>query len=301
MSRYKYKNPSKSDDGFWFKTSLFALLAGIAFWIFQQFGSKKSETPLPSPQSPAMPTASSLVPDEVWPTSTTGVVVQHTYYVLSYSEDHEQAEWVAYELLRERLEQPWVERSGAFRPDPAVRTESATPRDYSGSGYDRGHLVPAADMAFDAVAMDETFFMSNISPQVRSFNGGVWRELEENIRDWAKRMDRLYVVTGPVLTRPGLSKIGFNQVTVPSDFYKVILAPQQRSAIAFVIPNATSSAPLMEYACSVDAVETLTGLDFFPRFLKGADERIEAHVNEALWPTSRKRYERRLRQWNQQQ
>ncbi|MCS7036848.1 MAG: DNA/RNA non-specific endonuclease [Saprospiraceae bacterium] len=295
-----YRHPSSADDGIWFKTGLFALLAGLAFWIFQQFGGDKKEESLPKVESPREAPATCRVPEDILPTSTTGAVVRHTYYVLSYSEDHEQAEWVAYELLRERLQQPWVERFGAFRPDPDVRTESATPRDYSGSGYDRGHLVPAADMAFDAKAMDETFFMSNISPQVRTFNGGVWRELEENIRDWAKRMDVLYVVTGPVLTRPGLGQIGFNRVTVPSAFYKVIYAPQQRNAIGFVIPNAMSDRPLLEYACSVDEVEKITGIDFFLRLLRGAEERLEADADKTLWPTSSRRYERRLREWNRE-
>ncbi len=298
-SMSKRVKSSTAGDGFWLRTSLFALLAGIAFWVFQQFeSSDKSRATLPAATSEQQGT--SLVPEEILPTSTTGAIVQHTYYILSYSEKDEQAEWVAYELLRERLNRPWVQRSGTFRPDPAVPTESATPRDYSGSGYDRGHLVPAADMAFEPAAMDETFLMSNISPQVRTFNGGIWRELEENARDWAKWMGHLYIITGPVLTRPALGHIGFNQVTVPASFYKVILAPQQRSAIAFVIPNAMSNRPLMEYACTVDDVEALTGIDFFPRLLRGDDERIEAAVDKSQWPISSKRYERRLRQWNQQ-
>ncbi len=81
---------------------------------------------------------------------------------------------------------PWVDRQGDFRPDDKVKTGSATPADYRSSGYDRGHLVPAADMAFSAEAMSATFVMSNISPQARNFNNGVWRELEELTRSWAK-------------------------------------------------------------------------------------------------------------------
>lgn len=155
-------------------------------------------------------------------------------------------------------------------------------------------------MAFDTLAMNETFLMSNISPQVRTFNGGIWRELEENVRDWAKQLGMLYIVTGPVLTRPALGQIGSNRVTVPAAFYKIIYAPRQRSAIAFVLPNTLSKRPLVEYACSIDDVEALTGIDFFPTLLSGADERLEATVDKSLWPLSSKRYERRLRQWNQQ-
>ncbi len=288
-----------NNEGFWFKTGLFALLAGISFWVFQQFDNSPSATVVLEGQSNAShQRAECLVPEEMLPTSSIGAVVCHTYYAVSYSEEHEQAEWVAYELLRERLEKPWVERSGAFRPCPDVSTESATPRDYTGSGYDRGHLVPAADMAFDPVAMDKTFLMCNISPQVRAFNGGIWRELEENMRDWARRVGQLYVVTGPVLSMPPVERIGFNRVSVPQAYYKIALAPRQQSGIAFVIPNALSERPLMDYACTIDDVEALTNIDFFPKVLAGDNEAVEAYIDKNLWPVSRKRYEKRLRQWN---
>ena len=292
----------KSDsDGFIFKTGLFAILAGLAFWVFNQFGGKKSEPELDpvvnTEQSAPRPTPT--VPDDILPTSSTGEIIHHTYYTLSYVEDHEQAEWVAYELTRTRLDKNWVDRAGSFFPDPLVRTESATPRDYSGSGYDRGHLAPAADMAFDTVAMNETFFMSNISPQERAFNGGVWRELEENVRDWARKFEHLYVVTGPVLTRPGNGQIGFSKVTVPASYYKVLLAPEQHRAIAFILPNTVSDKPLMEYACTIDEVEELTRIDFFPKILKGLDEELEGSLDKSAWTVNNKRYEKRLREWNQ--
>lgn len=298
MARRKSASDS---DGFIFKTGLFAVLAGLAFWVFNQFGGKKSEPELDpvvtTEQSDPRPAPT--VPDNILPVSTTGEIIRHTYYTLSYVEDHEQAEWVAYELTRERLDKNWVDRAGSFFPDPLVRTESATPRDYSGSGYDRGHLVPAADMAFDTLAMNETFFMSNISPQERAFNGGVWRELEENTRDWARKFEHLYVVTGPVLTRPGNGQIGFSKVTVPASYYKVLLAPEQHRAIAFVLPNAVSDKPLMEYACTIDQVEELTRIDFFPNLLQGLDEELEGSLDKSAWPINSRRYEKRLREWNQ--
>jgi endonuclease G len=294
------RKSSSDSDGFIFKTGLFAVLAGIAFWVFNQFGGNKAE-PNPDTSDPVVQIdnrPAPTVPDEILPTSTTGEIVHHTYFSLSYSEDHEQAEWVAYELNRDRLNQNWVERATTFRPDPDVRTESATPRDYSGSGYDRGHLAPAADMAFDTLAMLETFYMSNISPQERAFNGGVWRELEECTRDWARQFKQLYIATGPVLARPGKSKIGFSNVTVPAAYYKVLLAPEQHRAIAFVLPNSVSDRPLMEYACTIDQVETVTGIDFFPKLLKGLDEELEGSLDKEAWPINSKRYEKRLQEWN---
>ena len=295
------RKSSSDSGGFIFKTGLFAILAGLAFWIFNQFSGKKNESP--GPAAPQVQTEFKVKPaptvdDRILPVSADNQLVRHTYYTLSYSEDHEQAEWVAYELTRERLDQHWVERATTFRPDPEVRTESATPRDYSGSGYDRGHLCPAADMAFDTLAMNETFFMSNMSPQIKGFNGGIWRELEECTRDWARRFSRLYVVTGPVLSRPTLGTIGFSKVTVPAAYYKVLLAPDQRRAIAFLMPNEVSTRPVMDFASDIDELEKITGIDFFPKLLKGLDEELESSLDKDAWPVNTKRYEKRVYEWN---
>lgn len=302
------RKSSSDSGGFLFKTGLFALLASLAFWAFNRFSGKKTpdsqdnqpKTELPADNNPpsGIRDPKSFVPENILPASTTGEVVRHTYFVLSYSEDHEQAEWVAYELTRERLNKKWAERPNTFRPDPDVRTESATPRDYNGSGYDKGHLCAAADMAFDATAIDETFLMSNMSPQLRPFNGGIWRELEECTRDWARKFENLYVVTGPVLPQTPLGAIGFSKVTVPGAYYKVLYAPEQHKAIAFVMPNEMSTKPVMDYAVSIDQVEKLTGLDFFPNLLKGLDEEIEGSLDKDAWPVDRRRFEERVEEWN---
>ena len=310
------RNASSGSGGFLFKSGLFALLAGVAFWVFNQFGGKKTPdstndpviTEMPAGNPPAEDPASGQeqpagkktfnVPEEILPASTTGEVVRHSYFVLSYDEDHEQAEWVAYEITRDRLHANWAERPNTFRPDADVRTESATPRDYTGSGYDKGHLCPAADMAFETLAIDETFLMSNMSPQAPAFNGGIWRELEECTRDWGRKFKRVYVGTGPVLTQTPLGSIGFSKVTVPGAYYKVLYAPEQHKAIAFVMPNEMSGQPVMDYAVSIDEVEKLTGLDFFPSLLKGLDEEIEGSLDKDAWPIDRQRYKKRVEEWN---
>ena len=109
-----------------------------------------------------------LSAQDLLPTSTTGQVVTHTFYTLSYSEPHEQAEWVFYELTP-ALVNGSTPRKDDFRPDPLVSTTSAQLSDYRGSGFDRGHLCPAGDMKINHTAMSETFFMSNMSPQVAGF------------------------------------------------------------------------------------------------------------------------------------
>ncbi|MEL6656810.1 MAG: DNA/RNA non-specific endonuclease [Bacteroidota bacterium] len=230
-------------------------------------------------------------------------VYHYKNYSLSYNEDYEQADWVAYILTRDELRQPWSERVDNFRPDPAIRSGSATPNDYRGSGYDRGHMVPAADMAFDAAAMDETFLMSNISPQSRNFNQGIWRELEELTRDWAKKFGRLYVVSGPVLSEDPKGYIGrANNVAVPSAYFKVLLDlddPEQK-AIAFLLDNEVNYEPLYKFTTSVDEIEELTGIDFFPDFMPdGLEEELESSYNKDLWPFSKRKYDLRVERWNQ--
>jgi endonuclease G len=305
----------EESGGFLFKTGLFALLAGIAYFFFNK-GAKpdgedrtkpSTELPVPPPvvQKPApLPVPDnvqkSYISEEIFPRSTTGEIVHHGWYALSYAEDHEQAEWVVHEIRQDRLNENWAARPNSFRPDFDVRTESATPRDYNGSGYDRGHLCPAADMGFDEQAMDETFLMSNMSPQVPAFNAGVWRELEELSRDWGRKFKKIYVVTGPVLTERALGQIGQTRVTVPARFYKVLYAPDQHRAIAFVLPNAVSNRPVMDYACSIDEVEKVTGMDFFPKLLNGLNEELEGSFDPAAWPIDRLRESRRIKEWNKQ-
>lgn len=234
------------------------------------------------------------------PTSS-GQVIHQKYYTLSYSEEHEQAEWVAYKLTRDELKMEWVKRRDEFKSDPRVRTGSAELDDYYRSGYDRGHLVPAADRMFSDEAMLETFYLSNISPQSRNFNQGIWRELEELTRNWAKKYKELYVVTGPVLSVSPKGTIGDNEVSVPQAYFKVLLdisEPEVKS-IAFVIPNQVSYDPLFEFAVSIDEVETLTGIDFFAELLdESLEKELESSFNIDLWEFSKKKYELRVNKWN---
>lgn len=236
------------------------------------------------------------------PTSQSATVIHHKYYSLAYAEKHEQAEWVAYELRRDRLKPPWVGRTEDFRPDAAISTKSALPLDYRNSGFDKGHLVPAGDMAFDETAMSETFLMSNISPQVRGFNHGIWRELEELTRDWAKKFGHLYVVTGPHFEQP-TEKIGQSKVSVPKAYFKVLLdmTEPEIKAVSFLIPNRMSVETLDKFAMPIDSLEFLTGLDFFPDLLEESLEiQLEKTMDLKLWPMNAKKYQVRIERWNRE-
>ena len=225
-------------------------------------------------ESDTMRTKSSF---DFLPSSTTNEIVKHDYYTLSYNEKHEQAEWVAYELKRIYIKNNNFKRP-FFIEDPKVKTGSADWRNYKNSGYDKGHLCPAGDMEFSIDGYNDTFFTSNISPQAHDFNSGVWNRLEQKVRYWAEKYDGIYVVTGGVL-QDSLETIGKENVSVPKYFYKVLLdiSGGEFKMIAFLVPNEDSNKPLYSFVVSVDRIEKMTGIDFFPKL----EDKIENHLEKS--------------------
>lgn len=209
-------------------------------------------------------------------------VYSKTYYTLAYSEEHEQAEWVYYVLTADML-RGTTERTDDFKVDYSIKDQSASLIDYKGSGYDRGHLCPAGDMKINSTAMSESFFMSNMSPQVPSFNRGIWKRLEDNVRAWADKEGSIHVVTGPVF-KDRLGFIGPNRVTVPGYYYKAIYDDTgDQKMIALVLPNKKGEKQLYEYAITVDSLEALTGIDFFPGLPDNIENKLESSVSVSSW------------------
>ena len=202
-----------------------------------------------------------------------GEIIQHQYYALAYSETNEQAAWVAYHMHDSMLFGD-VDRTDDFREDPFVSSRSAQLSDYKGSGYDRGHLCPAGDMTFSEIAMSESFFMSNMSPQTASFNRGIWKRLESQVRDYVALEKELYVVTGPVF-RNNIGSIGENKVTVPGHYYKVLYAPKSKKMTAYLLTHKGSSDELESFVVSVDFVEAETNIDFFAGLEDDLENRLE--------------------------
>jgi len=192
-------------------------------------------------------------------------IVEREGYALGYSEAYEQPLWVSYHLTADEVTNSVVGRFGTFYADPAIVTGSASPDDYANSGYDRGHLAPAADMCFATNTMYESFSMANVSPQLPAFNRGVWKRLEEHVRDIATRERSVYVVTGPVFaTNAPPRTIGAHRVRVPDAFYKVLYiesTPVRR--YGFLVPHAPSTNALDAYLVPFTNVEQGTGLEFF--------------------------------------
>ena len=211
-------------------------------------------------------------------------IIEHTGYILSYNEEAEQPSYVSYELTREEVYGA-LDRADNFREDKSVKSGSATLSDYKGSGYDRGHLAPAADFKWSEEAMSDTFYLSNMSPQVPAFNRGIWGDLEAIVRQIAVDNEKIYVVTGPVLTDGPYKTIGKNKVAVPNQYYKVILdyTDPDIKAIGFVLPNSDKTEKIESYVMSVDDVEEITGLDFFYQLPDDEEEVIESNVDITKW------------------
>lgn len=222
---------------------------------------------------------------DYWPhTDRQHEIIEYTGFVLAYSEEHEQALWVAYELDQFEATANLYNRTDNFREDPKLTTGSATLADYRGSGFDRGHLAPAADFKFSKVAMSETFYMTNMSPQRPGFNRGVWNKLEALVRNWAFEEEQLYIVTGGVL-HDSLPTIGVNQVSVPQYFYKVVLdyTLPGIKAIAFLMENESSNLPLHHFVVTIDSLESLTGIDFFPSLEDNLEAQLESTIFIEEW------------------
>jgi len=205
-------------------------------------------------------------------------VIVHPGHSLVWSEAHQQPKWTAH-IVTHDIVKGNLARIDTFLPDPGVPGSDLF-TNYWNSGYDRGHMVPSADMRWSRDAMTATYYYSNISPQKAEMNRGAWAELE----DWARRYvhfggERVFVVTGPVLEK-GLPQLpspsGKEHVSVPTLYFKALAdldGPEQKG-IAFVMSNAGHDEPPVSFAVPIDSVELLTGLDLFPAL----DDAVEAHI-----------------------
>lgn len=208
-------------------------------------------------------------------------VIVHPGHLLVYSERHEQPKWTAH-IASPDLIKGNLARIDSFLPDPLVKSGTAVTADYWNSGFDRGHMVPSADMRWNLEALQGTYYYSNISPQVPELNRETWADLE----DWGRRYvnfskRRVFVATGPVLREglPTMQKADRkNEVSIPEYFWKVFadLDGDSPRAIGFVMRNSKLDGPPISYAVTVDSVEALTGLDFFHALDDATEDRIEA-------------------------
>jgi len=227
-----------------------------------------------------------VIPDE-----TPEIMVEYTGFTVSFNPVHHQPNYVVWELTGSEAEGD-VPRNSNFRPDCDV-LGCATLDDYRYSGYDRGHMAPAADMKWSAQAMADCHYLTNICPQDHNINGGRWSTLEKLSRQWADRDSSVIIICGPVLSDELISYIGDSQVSVPERFFKVIMSPfiDPPKAIGFIVPNHRTDDGIEAMAVSVNQVEEITGFDFFSSLPDDVEDVMEEKSNFREW-NKRKRIKR---------
>lgn len=224
-------------------------------------------------------------------------IIKHKAYYLSYSEEHEQANWVMHIILPDIIEGN-VTRTNDFRIDAMIKTGSAVEKDYfiktlksdstykyDGFGYDRGHLAPSADFRWSQTALSESYFYSNMSPQLAHFNRLKWAELENWMREYVTANEsHLYIITAPVLN-DNLEKIerSVDQVSIPKHFVKVALDLKRKQGIAFILPHEKIELPLENYAVSIDSAEAILGYDLFSQLDDDLENAIESKSDYQIW------------------
>lgn len=221
------------------------------------------------------------------PSGGKGQTITHTGYTLSFNETTNCPEWVAWSLTKKEVTTRQTGRSDEFFGDPDVaeshRVESY---DYKGTGYDRGHMCPAADMKWSPKAMTACFYMSNICPQTKQLNQQWWEHLETACRRWAKSEGEIYICCGPIFKGGSHKTIGRNvKVQVPEQFFKVILSLRKgkEKAIGFIYTNDNAHQEMEEACMSVDEVESATGMNFFPKVDAKLQKDIEAKCDLRSW------------------
>lgn len=211
------------------------------------------------------------------------IILKREAYTVSYNKDTKIPNWVAWHLTSEHVDGE-NKRTGGYQEDIEVPKPRATKEDYDSTKWSHGHMCPAADNKWDRKAMKESNLLTNICPQDRSLNSGLWNAIERNCRKWAVEYGDLYIVCGPVLLNREHETIGVNKIVVPEAFFKVILClnPMPK-AIGYIVRNNEGTKKRDQYVNTVDEVERITGIDFFPALPDEIENEVEAYANLDDW------------------
>jgi len=212
------------------------------------------------------------------------MILKRTGYIVSYNRETKLPNWVAWRITAKGLQGRSSRKGIDFMEDESVPSPRAEDMDYYNSGYDRGHICPAADNKWSSEAMRQSFLFTNICPQDPSLNRGDWNELEQTCRKWAQRYGEVYVVAGPVLYNRKHRTIGKHRVVVPEAFFKVVLClKDDPKAIGFIYKNVSANRPMGDYINTVDQVERITGIDFFPSLPDSIEDIVESEADLDRW------------------
>lgn len=214
-----------------------------------------------------------------------GQLLKRTAYTVLYDSPTRLPIWVAWRLTADHVDGDYSRNGLKFAEDTDVPEPRATNDDYRNSGYDRGHLCPSGDNKWSSEAQLQSFLYTNCCPQTHSLNAGDWNELEQRCRKWASEYGEIFIVSGPILTEGVKHKtIGKHKVVVPERFFKVVLCMgDSPKAIGFICDNGDQNLSLADYVVTVDEVESVTGLDFFPTLPDDVENAVEATASLSDW------------------
>ncbi len=280
--RNKSKRSLVASTGIWLFIAFVILACGLMYSQYKRNREQQEVLELQALTKVNGADASQLI-HTILPPYLPAQVKEYTGFTVNFNSDNHTPNYVGWELLAEETEGE-TSRSNNFWHDPEIKGCPDIP-DYKRSGYDRGHLYPAADAKWDPQSMTECFTFANMAPQCHSLNSGAWKTLEDKERIWAKRDKRLIIVAGPIYTQNDKRRIGNIGVRVPSGFFKVLLAPDVETprAIAFIFPNDYAPGNMQNYSMSVDEAEIITGFDFFPALPDSIENYIESRRSFKEW------------------
>ncbi len=223
-------------------------------------------------------------------------ILKRKSYTTSYNNRTKNPNWVAWYLTKSHTYGSFQRKDEVFTVDEDAKGGRATDNDYYNSRYDRGHMCPAGDNKWDKQAMEESFLFTNVCPQNHGLNKYEWNDLEILCRDWAREYGAIDIVCGPIYSSKGeryrvgdssqdtQKTIGRNKVWVPDAFFKVVLCRQGKpKAIGFIYKNLGQKQAMSEAVYSVDEIEQLTGIDFFPELDDKTEDRVEASASLSEW------------------
>lgn len=210
------------------------------------------------------------------------IMLSYTGFTVAFCPEKHQPYYTAWTLEPNKVDGPANRKDANFAADPNV-AGCASLEDYRKSGFDRGHLCPAADCRWSNQAMHDCHYLTNISPQHTKLNTGAWKTIEENCRDWATKYGTLYIVAGPVLSDRLTRTIGASPVPVPDRFFKVIICPEADLGIGFIMPNEYVNGGAQATVSTIDQVEAITGFDFFSALPDDIENRLEQQHSLAAW------------------
>jgi len=216
--------------------------------------------------------------------ATSGDILCRKGYLLAHDPVRKTPIWVIEHLTVDKVNGS-LPRKDSFKADPDLpKGRRAELADYKKSGYDQGHMAPSADMAWDEQAMSESFYLSNMVPQVGiGMNRGIWKDLEDKVRKWTLDRKSMYVFTGPIYS-DNYESIGENEVAVPNHLYKIVFDPERNEAISFIMPNRQlKSSDMPKFIVTICEIENKTGLNFLSTLASDVQDRIESLQAADLW------------------